>query len=81
MSTGVVGLAPYGSMVPQEVRTFVDQKKQEIVAGTYDPFDGPIYDQQGNLKVKQGEQLSDADKQSLQWFVQGVIGTIPESGG
>lgn len=81
MSTGVVGLAPYGSMVPQEVRTFVDQKKQEIVAGTYDPFDGPIYDQQGNLKVKQGEQLSDADKQSLQWFVQGVIGTIPQSGG
>jgi basic membrane protein A len=81
MSTGVVGLAPYGSMVPQEVRVFVDKKKQEIVAGTYDPFDGPIYDQQGILKVKQGEQLSDADKQGIQWFVQGVIGTIPQSGG
>lgn len=81
MSTGIVDLAPYGSMVPQDVRILVDNKKQEIIAGTYDPFDGPIYDQQGNLKVKQGEQLSDADKQSIQWFVQGVIGTIPVSGG
>jgi basic membrane protein A len=80
MSTGIVELAPYGPMVPQDVRTFVDQKKQEIIAGTYDPFDGPIYDQQGNLKVKQGEQLSDADKLNLQWFVQGVVGTIPKSG-
>jgi len=80
MSTGIVELAPYGPMVPQDVRTLVDQKKQEILNGVYDPFNGPIYDQQGNLKVKQGEQLPDADKLTIQWFVKGVVGTIPVSG-
>jgi basic membrane protein A len=80
MSTGIVDLAPFGPMVPQDVRQLVDQRKTEIVQGVYDPFNGPIYDQSGKLMVKQGEQLSDADKLNIQWFVQGVVGTIPKSG-
>ncbi len=80
LSTGVIDLAPLGKMVPEEVKTLVEQKKQEIVAGKYDPFNGPVYDQQGNLKVKEGEQLPDSEKQSIQWFVQGVVGTIPQGG-
>ena len=80
LSTGVVDLTPLGKMVPDDVKTLVDQKKQEIIAGTYDPFMGPIYDQQGNLKVKEGEELPDSEKLSIQWFVQGVVGTIPQGG-
>lgn len=80
LAAGVVDLAPMGKMVPEDLKAAVELKKQEIISGKYDPFMGPIYDQQGNLKVKEGEALSDSEKQSLQWFVQGVVGTIPQGG-
>jgi len=79
MEAGIVDLAPYGPMVPQEVQDYVENKKQMILNGDYDPFMGPIYDQNGTLRVKEGEELSDADKLEIQWFVDGVIGTIPEA--
>ncbi len=80
METGIVKLSPYGPMVPEKVKKYVEAKKKLIIAKKYDPFEGPIYDQKGNLKVKKGQILSDKDKLSLQWFVKGVVGTIPKSG-
>ena len=80
MEVGIVELAPYGPMVPQEVRDYVENRKQMILNGDYDPFMGPIYDQNGTLRVNEGEELSDGEKLSIQWFVDGVIGTIPEGG-
>jgi basic membrane protein A len=80
MKTGIVSLAPYGPMVPQKVRDYVDKRKAAIINGSYDPFNGPIYDQADKLMVQKGAQLSDADKLSIQWFVKGVIGSIPKSG-
>lgn len=78
METGIVELSPYGPMVPQNVRDYVDKRKQEIIEGKFECFTGPLYDQNGNLAVKEGEEIPDADKLSLQWFVEGVIGTIPK---
>lgn len=78
METGVVKLAPYGPMVPEDVRKYVDKRKQEIIEGKFEVFTGPLYDQNGKLMVKEGEELSDGDKLSIQWFVKGVVGTIPK---
>jgi basic membrane protein A len=78
MKTGIVELAPYGPMVPQKVRDYVEKRKQEIIDGSFKVFSGPIYDQEGKLKVKEGEEVSDGDKLSIQWFVEGVVGTIPK---
>ena len=80
MKDGIVDLAPFGPMVPDDVKQYVNKRKQDILNGKFDPFQGPIYDQDGNLRVKEGEELSDADKLNIQWFVKGVIGTIPKSG-
>ena len=78
METGLVKMSPYGPMVPEKVKKYVEARKKLIIAGKYDPFEGPIYDQKGNLKVKKGQTLSDKDKLSLQWFVKGVVGSIPK---
>jgi len=67
-------------MVPDDVKSLVEQKKQDIISGKYNPFSGPLYDQEGNLRVKAGEVVSDEELLNMQWFVQGVIGTIPEGG-
>ena len=41
-------------------------------AGTFNIFTGPIYDQSGALKVKDGEVIADADLAVMDWFVKGV---------
>lgn len=78
MSDGIVDLAPFGPMVTDDVKKLVDTKKQEILSGKWDVFYGPIKDQAGAEKVAAGKDLPDADKLSMNWFVEGVDGTIPK---
>ena len=75
MEKGVVNLAPMGPMVPEDVRAMVAAKQADIVAGTFDPFTGPIADQQGAQKVPAGQRMADGDMLGMTWFVQGVIGS------
>jgi len=43
----------------------------------FDPFTGPIKDQDGVERVKTGQRLSLGELLSMDWFVEGNIGTIP----
>jgi basic membrane protein A len=76
MSDGIVGLAPFSDAVPAEVREYVDQRAGLILAGKLSPFDGPMRDQAGELRVPDGQRMSDADQLQVQWYVQGVVGSI-----
>jgi basic membrane protein A len=78
MSDGIVDLAPYGPMVPEDVKQLVEAKKKEILEGKWDVFTGPIKDQAGKEMVAAGKDLPDQDKLSFNWFVQGVEGTITQ---
>jgi|YNPMSStandDraft_2_1061718.scaffolds.fasta_scaffold07317_2 simple sugar transport system substrate-binding protein len=40
----------------------------------FDPFTGPINDQTGTLRVKEGQRLSYFELTTIDWFVEGVIG-------
>lgn len=75
MDTGAVNISAYGEMVPQKVRAEVDARKQEIIDGKFVVFSGPIKDQSGSERVKSGVSLTDAELLSLDWFVEGVIGS------
>ena len=77
MADGVVALAELSPLVPDDVKQLVDQEEEKILSGEWDVFCGPIYDQDGELRVPEGECMSDADMLSMDWFVQGVVGTIP----
>jgi len=77
MASGIVGLAPYGAMVPQNVRDETETAKVRIISGEWDVFYGPIKDQAGNVKIADGEKMSDADMLAFNWFVEGVLGEIP----
>lgn len=76
MNDGVVALDALTSLAPAEAQATVDDYAAKIKSGEFSPFQGPIYDQEGVLKVKDGEVLSDEDQLSMQWFVKGVKGTI-----
>jgi simple sugar transport system substrate-binding protein len=74
----MVKMAPYGDAVPADVRQLADEVKQSIVDGTFHPFQGPINNQKGELVVKAGEVISDQDLLGLNWYVEGVEGSIPK---
>ena len=43
----------------------------------FDPFMGPLYDQDGNLRVPAGDRLGHDDLWEMMWFVEWVVGEIP----
>jgi basic membrane protein A len=55
-----------------------EEKKAAIAAGTFHPFQGPIKDQSGAVKVAAGSVLPLKDILSFNWYVQGVEGSIPK---
>ncbi|HKJ64609.1 MAG TPA: BMP family ABC transporter substrate-binding protein [Desulfopila sp.] len=75
METGIIDLAPFGSMVPKEIQEMVLAKKAEIVAGQVKVFTGPVKDQQGTVKIADGSVADDPSLLGMTWFVEGVIGT------
>ncbi len=75
MDKGVVDLAPFGPMVPEEVKAKVAAAKADIIAGKELVFTGPIFDQKGEQKAAAGQTLSDPDLLGMKWFVKGVVGS------
>jgi len=51
------------------------QMSEETVL--FDPFEGPIYDQEGNLRIPAGVRASHDELWLMDWFVEGVVGEIP----
>lgn len=78
MSEGVVDLAPINAIVPEDVKKLVEEKKQAILTGDLNIFAGPIKDQSGQVKVNEGQAMTDEEILNMDWFVEGVDGTIPK---
>jgi basic membrane protein A len=78
MSDGITDIAPFGKNVPQDVRDLVEAKKKEILAGTFEVFQGPIVDQSGKVRAEKGKSLTDEEILTTNWFVKGISGTIPQ---
>ena len=69
---GTVHISPYNSAVPADVQKAADEIQAGYKDGKFNIFTGPIYAQDGTLKVKDGEVIADADLAVMDWFVKGV---------
>ena len=78
LDSGLVDLASFGPSVSQDTIDLVEAKKAEMVAGSFDVFCGPIMAQDGSEAVADGECLGDGDMLGMFFFVEGVVGEIPE---
>ncbi|HET9461209.1 MAG TPA: BMP family ABC transporter substrate-binding protein [Gaiellaceae bacterium] len=74
---GFTSLAPFGPKVSSETRAAIRAKQKAIVAGKFNVFTGPLYDQKGKLVVPKGKTLKVLpDLYSMQWLAKGVIGKV-----
>lgn len=74
MSTGIVSLDKLSDLCAPGTQEKVDEAKAKILDGSLVIFSGPIKDNTGALKVKEGEKMSDTDIWNMDWFVEGVVG-------
>ncbi|OIQ51652.1 Purine-binding protein precursor [Pseudodesulfovibrio hydrargyri] len=75
MQDGVVDIAPMGSMVPDDVKSMVNAKKAELMAGKDTVFMGPVKNQAGEVAIAEGTTPDDGALLGMDWFVEGVVGT------
>ena len=78
METGVVKLAPLSDKIPQQVQKLVAEKQQAIMDHKMKVFTGPIKGQDGKIILKSGETFTDKELLSMNFFIEGVQGTVPE---
>ena len=73
-STGVVDLAELSDEVKPGVAEKVAEAKEKLESGIFDVFYGPITDNEGKLRIAEGENMSDeAMLNQFDWYVEGVI--------
>ena len=75
---GMVVLSPLNPAVPPDVAKVFEAKKQAIVDGTLIPFGGPLKDNTGASKVDAGKELPMDQLMAINWYVEGVEGSIPK---
>ena len=69
-------LARYGDSVPQEIRDQVDAVKQQIINGEAYVFEGPVYNQAGELMFAEGYRPPIEEINMINWLAQGINGTL-----
>ncbi|MEM7141507.1 MAG: BMP family ABC transporter substrate-binding protein [Actinomycetota bacterium] len=80
METGLVQIGSLADDVSGDTVSLIEQRSAEMIAGDFDPFTGPINDQDGNEIIAAGEIPPDFAPEGLSLlgmsvFVEGVIGT------
>jgi simple sugar transport system substrate-binding protein len=78
IGSGMLTIAPYGKKVPADVAKLADAAKAKIAKGELHPFTGPLRKQDGTEFLKAGERIADKDLAGMNFYVQGVDGTLPK---
>ena len=62
----------------EDVVKLAETARDEIAAGKRHPFTGPIAKQDGTPWLKAGETATDKDLSSMNFYVQGMEGSLPK---
>ena len=78
LKEGMVVMSALNAVVPADAAKAFEDKKKAMIDGKFTPFQGPIVDQSGAIKVPAGSTLPLKDVLSMNFYVKGVEGSIPK---
>ena len=79
MAEGMVVMSPYNAkLMPTDLIQEAVEMEIAIKDGSLHPFTGPIYDKAGELRVAEGEVADDFMMATMDWYVQGIDGELPQ---
>lgn len=76
MREGMVSLNGWSTNLDPSLRRAVEVKRALLEAGREGPFVGRLVDQSGSVRQSQGK-MPDEAIDTMDWFVQGVLGSLP----
>ncbi len=68
----LIEMAPYNAAIPEAVVKQADGLRQAFADHKAHPFTGPVKDQKGDVRIKDGETIADGDLAKMDWYVEGV---------
>ena len=74
LDAGWVQLSPFGSFIPDGVKQRALETVEQLRSGSFQPFTGPITDQDGNIQIADGVVPTDAELQGTGYLLQGITG-------
>ena len=75
---GAVNIENFGPAVPAAVKKLAEERRDAIKLGKLHPYAGPVKDQSGKVFVAAGQTYADADLKKMNFYVEGVQGSIPK---
>jgi len=78
MPEGEIKMGKINTKVPADIQAHAEKLIADITSGKMHPFTGPIANQAGKVIVPAGVVMSDKDLSSMNWYVKGVEGTVPQ---
>jgi basic membrane protein A len=72
----MIKLSDFSPLVPEDLVAEIEAIEKSMRADTFDVFWGKLTDNKGMMKQADGEKMSDGDMLSMDWFVDGVIGSV-----
>lgn len=73
MNTGILSLAPLTDNVKEGIAEVVEAENKKLESGNWDVFFGPIVSQDGEIRIQEGESMTDyAMLNEFDWYVEGV---------
>ena len=76
--SGMVRLSDYNKAIPSDVVALAEKARRGQVDGSVHAFEGPIKDQSGKIVVPAGGRASDKMLLGMNFYVQGIDGSIPK---
>ena len=77
MSADVIDVICSGNL-PHGTLRLIEFLKNSVRSGSFHPFDGLIYAQDGSVKCREGEKLRSEDIVTMNWLAENVEGSVPE---
>lgn len=74
----MVTVTPPNKSIPPDVVKLFESSRQSIIDGKLQPFAGPLKDNQGVVRVPAGTTLTHDQLRSINWYVEGIDGSIPK---
>ncbi len=74
----MVHMAPYNEKLPPALIAEAKQVEADIKSGKLHPFAGPLKKQDGSIAVEAGKVPNDGELAGMMYYVEGVIGSIPQ---
>ncbi|MGR4000967.1 MAG: BMP family ABC transporter substrate-binding protein [Alphaproteobacteria bacterium] len=76
LDAGRVSLSPFHNLSPEAILAG-EAAVASVLSGEVEIFAGPLVDREGRLRLEEGSILTDGDLLTMDWFLEGVEGELP----